>query len=477
MVFRGLFMTRFVLKDSVFYHGTYRDFEKFKPLSHFGSLQAAKRILSLGPKIEVISDFNEIYFDNTNLDFTDLSEQSKIIPVKLNINNTYELQDIHALHDMSFYKNMLLYHFMYDMRLSRVPKLYDYIAFQPFNKMKLKDVVKELLSDSLYKPDKSVFFDVVNRQNLFFQRMIQYFESIGIDGFHYTNNYEDKGHISYVPFRPENIIRQDIKLPIQKYNIKPAKNIDDFGFRDCLQKELFAINIEASYWYNVANNKKMLLDTRKDIFLCPSHLKQLIEQKVYYSNLFFKEVLPKIEQVSYQPEYGYHGLSHTSQVAMFGLDIALSVNQDPLPVLLAAGLHDCARTNDDYCEKHGPNCEPIARKFLSENYDYLLPSVKERIIDAVKKHTTGMRTVDLVSACLWDADRIRLSWEMGYEPKFFSTPYAKNIASLTKPQQDKYIKKQEDFLVAHNIKTRRQIEYEKIMDACCNACGTVFKVR
>ena len=470
-------MTRFVLKDSVFYHGTYRDFEKFKPLSHFGSLQAAKRILSLGPKIEVISDFNEIYFDNTNLDFTELSEQSKIIPVKLNINNTYELQDIHALHDMSFYKNMLLYHFMYDMRLSRITKLYDYIAFQPFNKMKLKDVVKELLSDSLYKPDKSVFFDIVNRQNLFFQRMIQYFESIGIDGFHYTNNYEDKGHISYVPFRPENIIRQDIKLPIQKYNIKPAKNIDDFGFRDCLQKELFAINIEASYWYNVANNKKMLLDTRKDIFLCPSHLKQLIEQKVYYSNLFFKEVLPKIKQVSYQPEYGYHGLSHTSQVAMFGLDIALSVNQDPLPVLLAAGLHDCARTNDDYCEKHGPNCEPIARKFLSENYDYLLPSVKERIIDAVKKHTTGMRTIDLVSACLWDADRIRLSWEMGYEPKFFSTPYAKNIASLTKPQQDKYIKKQEDFLVAHNIKTRRQIEYEKIKDARCNACGTVFKVR
>lgn len=470
-------MTRFVLKDSVFYHGTYRDFEKFKPLSHFGSLQAAKRILSLGPKIEVISDFNEIYFDNTNLDFTELSEQSKIIPVKLNINNTYELQDIHALHDMSFYKNMLLYHFMYDMRLSRVPKLYDYIAFQPFYKMELKDVVKELLSDSLYKPDKSVFFDVVNRQNLFLQRMIQYFESIGIDGFHYTNNYEDKGHISYVPFRPENIIRQDIKLPIQKYNIKPAKNIDDFGFRDCLQKELFAIAIEASYWHNVANNKKMLLDTRKDIFLCPSHLKQLIEQKVYYSSLFFKEVLPKIEQVSYQAEYGYHGLSHTSQVAMFGLDIALSVNQDPLPVLLAAGLHDCARTNDDYCEKHGPNCEPIARKFLSENYDYLLPGVKESIIDAVKKHTTGMRAVDLVSACLWDADRIRLSWEMGYEPKFFSTPYAKNIASLTKPQQDKYIKKQEDFLVAHNIKTRRQIEYEKIKDARCNTYGTVFKVR
>ena len=93
------------------------------------------------------------------------------------------------------------------------------------------------------------------------------------------------------------------------------------------------------------------------------------------------------------------------------------------------------------------------------------------------KKEVSLGTVDLVSACLWDADRIRLSWEMGYEPKFFSTPYAKNIASLTKPQQDKYIKKQEDFLVAHNIKTRRQIEYEKIKDARCNACGTVFKVR
>lgn len=470
-------MTRFVLKDSVFYHGAYRNFEKFRPLSHFGSLQAAKRILILGPKTEVVSDFNEIYFDNKKSDVKELSKQSKIIPVKLNINNTYELQDIEAVHDLSFYKNVLLYHFMYDMRLSNIPKLYDYIASYPFNKMEQKDVVKELLSDSLYEPDKSAFFDVVNRRNLFFQRMIQYFESIGIDGFHYTNNYEDKGHISYVPFRPENIIRQDISLPVQKYNIKSAKNIDDFGFRDCLKEELIAINIEASYRYKNSNKKRMLLDRHKNVFLRPSNLKQLIEQKVYYSNLFFKEVLPKIEQVSYQAEYGYHGLSHTSQVAMFGLDIALSVNQDPLPVLLAAGLHDCARTNDDYCEMHGPNCEPIARKFLSENYDYLLPSVKESIIDAVKKHTTGMRIIDLVSACLWDADRIRLSWEMGYEPKFFSTPYAKNIASLTKPQQDKYIKKQEDFLVAHNIKTRRQIDYEKIMDACCNAYGTVFKVR
>lgn len=470
-------MTRFVLKDSVFYHGTYRNFEKFRPLSHFGSLQAAKRILILGPKAEVVSDFNEIYFDNKKSDVKELSKQSKIIPVKLNINNTYELQDIEAVHDLSFYKNVLLYHFMYDMRLSNIPKLYDYIASYPFNKMEQKDVVKELLSDSLYEPDKSAFFDVVNRRNLFFQRMIQYFESMGIDGFHYTNNYEDKGHISYVPFRPENIIRQDISLPVQKYNIKSAKNIDDFGFRDCLKEELIAINIEASCRYKNSNKKRMLLDRHKDVFLRPSNLKQLIEQKVYYSNLFFKEVLPKIEQVSYQAEYGYHGLSHTSQVAMFGLDIALSVNQDPLPVLLAAGLHDCARTNDDYCEMHGPNCEPIARKFLSENYDYLLPGVKELIIEAVKNHTTGMRTIDLVSACLWDADRIRLSWEMGYEPKFFSTPYAKNIASLTKSQQDKYIKKQEDFLVAHNIKTRRQIEYEKIMDACCNACGTVFKVR
>lgn len=454
-------MTRFILNGNTFYHGIYGEFDRFYPLSHFGTLRAAKAVVGYGPKKEMGQD----------------DKNAKIVPVKLKLTNTYELQDIETLHDYMYYKTVLLYHFAHDLKLKQVPKIYDYITVEPFKKASLSSVIKELKQDTLFDQEAGFVSESSDRTRLFLQRMIHYFESIGFDGFHYTNNHEDEGSVSYIPFRPENIIRLDINLPTEKYNIGTPKKFDDLGFRNYTKDEKLMLNIEGIFWMKTSVYKLFLLNTHKKALLRSSAVKQLKESKIYYSNLFFKEVLPKIKQVSYQAEYGYHGLSHTSQVAMFGLDIALSVNQDPLPVLLAAGLHDCARTNDDYCEMHGPNCEPIARKFLSENYSYLLPHIKERIIEAVKKHTTGMRTEDLISACLWDADRIRLSWEMGYEPRFFSTPYAKNIASLTKPQQDKYIKKQEDFLVAHNIKTRRQIEYEKIMDACCNAYGTVFKVR
>ena len=86
---------------------------------------------------------------------------------------------------------------------------------------------------------------------------------------------------------------------------------------------------------------------------------------IKYTKIFFDEVLPKIEQITTQSRYGYHGLSHTIQVVMFALDIANSINQAPLPVLLAAALHDCARTNDEWCVNHGPNAVPVGKKFLA----------------------------------------------------------------------------------------------------------------
>lgn len=107
----------------------------------------------------------------------------------------------------------------------------------------------------------------------------------------------------------------------------------------------------------------------------------------------------------------------------------------------------------------------------------MLPIEVESIVTAVRDHTIGRNASDLVSACLWDADRIRLSWEMGYAPEFFSTPYGKMLASLSKEKQDRYIGWQERFLIDNKIKTRAQIEYDKAMNAKQNALGTVFKIK
>ena len=72
------------------------------------------------------------------------------------------------------------------------------------------------------------------------------------------------------------------------------------------------------------------------------------QDKAYYCKLYFNQILPQIIEITTQSKYGYHGLSHTNQVALFGIDLAYSINQDILPVILAAGLHDCARTNDEW---------------------------------------------------------------------------------------------------------------------------------
>lgn len=197
--------------------------------------------------------------------------------------------------------------------------------------------------------------------------------------------------------------------------------------------------------------------------------------KLYYTQMFFDTILPQITEITTQSRYGYHGLSHTIQVAMFGIDLAQHINQDALPVLLAAGLHDCARTNDSWCIMHGPNAVPVGRDFLAKNYPNLPTQTVKQILYAVENHTTGRNAPDGISACLWDGDRIRLSWEYGYNPVFFSTARGHQLASLTEPEQHAYICAQDDFLIKNKIKTAEQLEFERTQDAIQN--HTKFNLR
>ena len=196
--------------------------------------------------------------------------------------------------------------------------------------------------------------------------------------------------------------------------------------------------------------------------------------KAYYYKLYFNQVLPQIAEITTQSRYGYHGLSHTNQVAMFGIDLAYSINQEALPVLLAAGLHDCARTNDEWCTEHGPRAVLVGRDFLSKHYQQLSEQTTRKILYAVGNHTIGTVAPDGVSACLWDGDRIRLSWENGFRPEFFNTKRGREIAGLNIDGQRQYIAEQDAFLIRNRIKTREQIDFERQQDAIQNKLGTVF---
>ena len=144
---------------------------------------------------------------------------------------------------------------------------------------------------------------------------------------------------------------------------------------------------------------------------------------------YLREILPIVSHNAIQQKYGYHGLyTHTSAVVFRGIDYATSLNQDPRIVALACAFHDMARTNDGPDMMHAENAVPIAQRIIDKCLP-LFPTEKQSVIYAVRNHTIGKVAPDFVSACLWDADRTRLSWECGFNPMFFTTERAKQIAS------------------------------------------------
>ena len=141
--------------------------------------------------------------------------------------------------------------------------------------------------------------------------------------------------------------------------------------------------------------------------------------KTLYIKYFNQELLPTIRKISWQEKnhLQYHGIWHTEQVALFAIDISIEDNMNPLPNLLAAALHDCARKSDNGDVAHAKNCEPIARDYLDNLYcdkHLLTLEDKAHIIHAVTHHNVPSTDKNnVVLNCLQDADSMRLWWERG----------------------------------------------------------------
>lgn len=160
-------------------------------------------------------------------------------------------------------------------------------------------------------------------------------------------------------------------------------------------------------------------------------MKSIKESKIReYFDFYQKKVLPEVEKLATQKKEGYHGLhTHTDAVIFRAIDYALELGKNPMPVLFAAACHDMARTHDDYDEMHGENALPMTQKIMHKFKNELTDLEKQSVLLAIKDHTTGGNAGDYISACLWDADRTRLSWERGYREVFFNTEYGKKVAS------------------------------------------------
>ena len=150
-----------------------------------------------------------------------------------------------------------------------------------------------------------------------------------------------------------------------------------------------------------------------------------------------KEILPKIKEIKgvTQIDKGYHWLlTHTEGVVFRGIYFAVHLKQDPIPVIFACAGHDLARTHDGDCLLHGPQAVPLVQELMSKFDPLLSQEIKTKICFAIENHSIGTVAPDYISACLRDADRVRLAWELWYQEKFFNTDIAKKIASWSAKQ-------------------------------------------
>lgn len=177
-----------------------------------------------------------------------------------------------------------------------------------------------------------------------------------------------------------------------------------------------------------------------------------INAKKVYTKWAMRIVMPQVAQISQQPEVGEHSLEETKKVIMLGIDLAMHLDKNPVPIILAAALYQCGYDKDaasrNLC---GAFSLPIAQKFLERKIQKKLSDAHiTQILKAILYHEFD-KTIpwedNYVAACLWDADRTLKAWN-GKPHQQFSTDLGKKYASFTKEEQALYLDQQESFLNA-----------------------------
>ena len=211
--------------------------------------------------------------------------------------------------------------------------------------------------------------------------------------------------------------------------------------------------------YSFEKLKKLTLPKMDKLMLDYATYKRQQKIKIAAARFLEEKILPELKKFTRQAATGYHGLEHTELVALRALDVALSLGYEQksnlTAVLLAAAIHDCARTDNGYNTHHGADAAamPEVQKFLDLPTFNLLEFQKTQIKNAAINHTTASpsdgKIYDFVQKCLCDGDRIRLSWERGHDSKHFFTSFGNELGAMN-PYQVKDYLHQWDYLYKSN---------------------------
>ena len=171
----------------VCYHGTKTTFKSFRPLSHFGTINASNEFVD--NRYSAPSMFNN---------WTENGWGDQIIPVYLCLKNPLEIKDgANTASDLSIdlYKQNLI---TWEELLMISPKLLNVID---------KISEKNKKSIDFYKNNP---YEVISKLGMKkigtnSKTLISIFQQKGYDGFYYTNDIEDAGSISWIIFNANQV--------------------------------------------------------------------------------------------------------------------------------------------------------------------------------------------------------------------------------------------------------------------------------
>ena len=214
--------------------------------------------------------------------------------------------------------------------------------------------------------------------------------------------------------------------------------------------------------YSLELLKKLTLPQMAKISVDYANYKRQQNSKIIAARFLEEQIMPRLRLFTRQNPLGYHGLEHTELVALRAVDIALSLGRESqeelVPVMLAAAIHDCARTDDGFNTFHGKDAAtmPEVQTFLADPIFKLTAAQQKQIKYAAYNHTTAQPydgvEYDYIAKSLCDSDRIRLSWERGHSSKFFFTAKGNELGAMNPYRVLDYLNDWDNLLQKNHIR-------------------------
>ena len=149
---------------------------------------------------------------------------------------------------------------------------------------------------------------------------------------------------------------------------------------------------------------------------------------ITWSRFAGRELFPALRPLGVATEAnGYHGLQHCLDVGLLTVVLSYLHETPATPVFLAALTHDLRR--DAPRDQHNAKDSAVLCQELIEGpWGAYSSDFDLEIFDAVAVHSSLHRAPSMMAKILRDADRVRLSWERGFEERFFETDWGKEFA-------------------------------------------------